>query len=184
QTPEFVFLSNRPVLAALALSWGATNGLSLSREYLTEYLLYGYSISGQTPYEGVETIPVDMAICIVEGQISFTGIPEGLTAALGKQHSLEEGGLALAEALKNAMTRSAKAIPSQNLQLRLSGGKDSRLLLGLLRNTNLNVRAVTFGRVDDAEVVLARHIADLCGVSHQITSPSEAVGEGLAEQTD
>jgi hypothetical protein len=182
ESPDFVFVTNRPVLAALGLSWGNLDAIQLSSDYLSEYLLYGYSITGQTPFVNVRTIEADQALMSVGGVVSFGDLPSGLDSALPAQHSLEEGAEALAAALEASMERTARQLDGRPLQLRLSGGKDSRLLLGLLRGYNLNVRAITYGVDSDDEVRLAARLAAMGGIDHETSSPPLSSGDDSYQQ--
>jgi hypothetical protein len=182
RTDDHVFISNRPLLVALAMVSGSRSALALSTDFLTEYLLYGYSVTGQTPFAGVQTIPVDRALCVHRGEVSWHDVPPGLKGPLAGRHNLEEGVEALASALTSAMDRTERDLGGKPLQLRLSGGKDSRIMLGLLRGRGLDVHAVTFGREGDADVRLARILAEQAGVSHRVSVPEVAEAEGLAAQ--
>ncbi|WP_153398904.1 hypothetical protein [Ornithinicoccus halotolerans] len=176
------YISNRPLLAALARARGNLHGAVLSAEYLSEYLLYGYAISGQTPFENVWTLPADRALCITAGQLALEEVPPGLTAPLATDHTLEEAGEALADAADHALERILANVAPRGIQLRLSGGKDSRLLLGLLRKRDLPVRAVTYGVASDAEVRLSQALASMADVPHRVTAPPSAAGTTLSGQ--
>lgn len=182
ETPEFVYVSNRPLLAALAGVSGARSAVQLSTEYLTEYLLYGYSISGQTPFAGVTTVPVNRALEVNRGRVRLVDIPTGLEGPLPVTHSPDEGAEALAAALTSAMDRTVAGLAGRPLQLRMSGGKDSRLLLGLLQKHDVDVQAVTFGRPTDPDVRLAQRMTEATGTCHEYRIPTLAPAETLAEQ--
>lgn len=179
---EFVFVANRPLLVALALQSGVAAALPLSSDYLVEYLLYGYSISGQTPFHGVKTIPADRALTVHRGQVDLTEIPPGLTSSLSAVHSVEDGAEALAAALTAAMDRTEKDLAGRPLQLRLSGGKDSRLLAGLLRSRSLSVRALTFGLADTPDVRLGRVLAERADLPFENRIPQIADADSLHGQ--
>ncbi|HET7550522.1 MAG TPA: asparagine synthase-related protein [Gemmatimonadaceae bacterium] len=61
--------------------------------------------------------------------------------------------------------------------LSLSGGRDSRLVAGLLERQGNSVTAVTFGERDDMEMRCARGVARATGFAHR-TLPLEVDGEG------
>lgn len=183
ENSDYVFVSNRPLLVALALAEGHTSKLGLSKEFLTEYLAYGYSVSGKTPFEGVATAPVNTAVAVVDGQVLVVPAPSGLDPELDHEHTLYEGAGALAAALTRAMDRTQAELGTTNVQLRLSGGKDSRLLLGLIRNRGMNVSAVTFGSGTDAESTIAARAANAASISHTITLASSSNGNTLEEKS-
>ena len=183
ENSRYVFISNRPIIAALGRVNGDPTKLSLSDDYLSEYLAYGYSVSGQTPFSGIFTSPVNSAISVVKGRLQTEPAPKGLDSGLAPDHTEAEGAEALARALTNAMDRTEKEIRDGSLQVRLSGGKDSRLMLGLLRGRNLNASAITYGVHSDAEVTIAARVAAMAGIPHRVDSPPLSVGSNTSEQT-
>ncbi|MEE1620714.1 hypothetical protein ACQ7DA_07855 [Zafaria sp. J156] len=179
---DYVFISNRPLLAALGLVSGVRSAVQLDLGYLSEYLHFGYSISGLTPFTGVRTIPADRALAVRGGEPRLVDLPAGLTGSLASRHSVEEGAEALADALQSAMDRSQASLEGRPLQLRMSGGKDSRLLLGLLRGRDIEVRALTYGQEIDGDVQLARTMTAMTGTPHSVEIPELAAGDALADQ--
>lgn len=166
-----ILLTNRPLLAALAMAGGLPGAVRPSEAYAREYLSVGYSVMGLTPFEGVRTIPVDAAVEVFEGQLRLIERPAGLESTLSVDHTLEEGAEALGVALTAGMARVATQVRERPLQLRMSGGKDSRLLLGLVQGTGLAARAVTFGAEGDIDVRLARRMVGSVGLPHLVTQP-------------
>ena len=182
-TEDYIFVSNRPLLVAQCLSVLDRRGTpELSLDYLGEYLLYGYSISGRTPFKNVYTLSVNSALVITNGDIKIAHIPEGMCSELQPGHTLDEGVDALVSALSNAMDRTEKEIAGRSVQLRMSGGKDSRLLLALLRNRDIDFRSVTFGNETSADVMLASHLHELAGAENEMRSPRPADGETIVER--
>lgn len=169
---EYVYVSNRPLLPALALARGRRSAVRLSEDFTAEYLAVGYSLSGRSPFQGVHTVPVGEALVVAGGRISFEPVPPGLESPLSRDHSLDEAIDAMSSALTDATDRVVRQLAGRPLVLRLSGGKDSRLLLGLFRRHTLNLTAVTFGTGTDMDVRLARRMADMAGVPHVVTTPT------------
>lgn len=183
ESGSFVFISNRPLLVALALAAGDRHEVTLSPDYLVEYLAYGYSITHQSPFQGVSVLGVNSAVSVRNGEINLVEVPPGLTSSLSIDHTGEEAAESLAVALRHATERLYRTLPTtQPLLVRTSGGKDSRLLLGLLKDGERSVQAVTFGREVDLEVRIARALTSLAGVEHIVDTPQLAQGETLAEQ--
>jgi len=184
-TDEYVIISNRQLLAAFCLAaCYKNNSPELSHAYLGEYLLYGYSLSGQTPFQGVRTLAVNDSLSITLGELEVCQLPGGLRSALGAEHTVNEGAEALASSLANAMDRTEKELAGRPVQLRLSGGKDSRLLLALMRNRTIDFRAVTFGTPSNPDVKLATHLCDLMGVSGEVRAPRPTQGRTVAERLE
>src|SRR5699024_10794879 len=179
-THEYVVISNRPLLAAFYLATLEDSGEpTLSTDYLPEYLFYGYSVTGQTPFRGVHTLSVNSALSIIKGTVAIIPRPSGLESSLSTEHTLDEGAEALAAALKHSMDRTEYQIADRPLQLRLSGGKDSRLLLGLLRGRDIDYRAVTFGNLNDVDVKLASRLCELVGRDGEVRAPRPAYGDSI-----
>ncbi|HEU6453058.1 MAG TPA: asparagine synthase-related protein [Gemmatimonadaceae bacterium] len=81
----------------------------------------------------------------------------------------------LHEVLVDATRRHApRSLPHA---LSLSGGRDSRLVAGLLERQGSHVTAVTFGERDDMEMRCARRVARVAGFAHR-TLPLEVDHQG------
>lgn len=182
QDGENFYLSNRPLLLALALAAGSASNVQLSREYVAEYLLYGYSMTGQTPFRDVFTLPADRALHLADGRMSFQGIPAGNDSGLGFEHTDDEAITALSDSLSAAAHRSLEGVPRVPIQLRLSAGKDSRMLLGIMRQTGWDIETLTFGQPSDGEVQIASALAGQAGVDFAMKSPIEQAGATLEEK--
>ncbi|WP_145990144.1 hypothetical protein [Brevibacterium ravenspurgense] len=164
QTPRFTFVSNRPLLVALALSGGEAKAVELNRNFITEYILYGYSMTSQSPYEDVYILESTKALEIYNGEIEKAEYPIGLKSRLKFNHTAADAGTELKNSLQNAMSRVSEQVRGSRIQLRLSGGKDSRALLSLLKQSGSNAYGVTFGRPHDEEVLISKYFADAAGV--------------------
>lgn len=182
QTPSHTFVGSRPFLVALALTAGSVEAVELSNEFLVEYLLYGYSMTEQSPFSGVSIVPANKALSVVSGEIEIVEFPVGLESNLPAEHSAEEAGSSLAKALRNAMDRCVNQINGRGLQIRVSGGKDSRMLLGLTVDRKVQARGVTFGQGDDDEVLISNYLAAKAEVDLEVSPPPMASGESLQDK--
>ena len=184
ETDEFTFVSNRPLLAAMALVGGDVSKIELSDSYLNQYLLFGFNIDDTSPFQGVFTLNADTALQIRNGRKSIIPVPNGLKSSLPKFHSEVEGALALQNALTDAAARAFKDFKGDGVQLRMSGGKDSRLLLGMMRNLGLPVYGLTFGRPTDEETRVAQVLCREANVPLEITAPKSSPESTVAEKVD
>ncbi|MGV3282713.1 hypothetical protein [Corynebacterium sp. 11254D000AR] len=184
ENEDFVVVSNRPLLAALARVEGVLADVKLSDDYLDEYVLFGYNVSSASPYEKVSTLAVDQALEIRAGRIRIIDAPAGNHSRLDKFHTEEEGGKALASALQDATERAFRDFGGGDVQLRMSGGKDSRILLGLLSNRKLPLYAVTYGRPYDEEVRVAQTLCSLAGTPLHVTAPKEVDLSATSDKVD
>lgn len=173
---EHVYLSNRPLLVALALADGRPGAVRLSHGFLREYLYAGYSVTGQSAFEDVRIVPVDHALAVEGGRVKLIDAPAGLMHGLSADHTPEEGADALAAAMQAAMDRTVEQLAGRPVQLRMSGGMDSRVLLGLVRRRGLRIDALTYGVASDPDVRIARMLTGRAGVGHRATRPSLADG--------
>lgn len=105
QDSEHVYVSNRPLLVALALAAGHRPGVRRDERYLAHYLYSGYSFEDVTPFEGVARLPIDRSLEIVGGAASLGEVPPGLRSTLTEDHTPEEGAEAAAAALTAAIDR-------------------------------------------------------------------------------
>lgn len=184
ETDEFIFVSNRPLLAALALADGVSSKIELSESYLNQYLLFGFNIDDASPFQGVKSLNADTALQIRNGNKSVISVPHGLNSSLPKFHSEAEGAFALQSALSAAANRAFKIFDGENVQLRMSGGKDSRLLLGMMKELGLPLYGLTFGRPTDEETRVAQKLCREAGIPLEITAPKPAAEASVSAAVD
>ncbi|QNE89951.1 hypothetical protein H0194_02655 [Corynebacterium incognita] len=182
ENQDYVFVSNRPMLAALAIANGDVSKVALSEDYLDQYLMLGFSIDKASPFSGVSTLLPDEAVSIRAGEIVIEQAPRGLNPHLPKFHTEEEASERLAAALKSATQRCFRQLNGAPIQLRMSGGKDSRLLLGLTRDAENAVKAVNFGRPGDQEVTVANDLCRSAGVPLFVTAPKPMLGTSTTDK--
>lgn len=185
-TDDLVVISNRPLLVALGMAGGDRSRLRLSRQYLSEYLNIGYSVSGATPFEGVQTLRPRTSLSVVSGAVGFGPEPAAPVAELESQRDPRRtGAQELAEAFRGAADRALSRRSSDRIQLRLSGGLDSRIILGLVRRRDdVSVTAVTQGSRDSEDVMVASELARTAEVPHVVKHPDFADQRGFIESLE
>ena len=171
------YISNRPVICKLAMAQRDLDAADLDLNYLVEYFEFGYSFSGMTPFSGVRSLPSRTALSIYGASHSFIAAPYQHHSPLAeKDDNRATGASELAEALIRAAERCVDRSPYEELQIRLSGGLDSRLLLGLFRQQTVgSILCVTHGVRTDAEVAIASELTELAGVEHVVKAPEPLV---------
>ena len=146
--------------------------------------MFGFSLDSVSPFEGVSTIAVDEALAVDGGEVKIISRPAGLIANLPNIHSEEEAAKALADALRDSTQRALANFPGENVQLRMSGGKDSRLLLGLVKDSHHPVYGLTFGKPGDEEVRVAHNLCRAAGKKLEVSAPVPVDRPSLAEKVD
>src|SRR5699024_168123 len=101
-----------------------------------------------------------------------------------KFHTEVEGAGALQSALTGAAKRAFKDFNGDSVQLRMSGGKDSRLLLGMMRGLGLPIYGLTFGRPTDEETRVAQVLCREANIPLEITAPKSIPEETLSSKID
>lgn len=160
-------LSNRPILAALALANGAPERIRLDEEaYLAEYLSFGFSVSGATPFAAVRTLSPRRALSVTAGHaLEIPAPPEPTFQLDHEEHEYRTGAQELQRALLSSTERYFAARDTNSVQVCLSGGMDSRLLLGLLRQyPELRLSCFTHGGRESEEVRVAALLAERAGL--------------------
>ncbi|VXC04075.1 hypothetical protein [Citricoccus sp. K5] len=140
-------------------------------------------MSGQTPFAGVRTIPTRSAVKISAGRLEVVEGPARPPAAIVQTEDVFQQGVSeLEAALYSSTDRLLAALPEKPIQLRLSGGKDSRLLLGLLRNRGVkDLHAVTQGDENSQEVMVAAQLAELAGIQHSVVRAAMSVPSSVID---
>lgn len=168
---DFIFISNRPFPIALALAKGVSKSIRLNYEFAIEYLAFGYSVTGNTGFEGVSILHPDKMMKVDNGKISFGESPLIANVGLLPGYSFEEGVDALLCALQNSMERAVKQLRGEKIQLRMSGGKDARLCAQLTKPYKNIFTGVTFGKPGELESSIAAIVSCNLGIELDITSP-------------
>lgn len=138
---------------------------------LTSVLSVGYAVTDRTAFAGVRALPpahhalVDDAgrLRVVEARSSVEPLP-------------------VAEALR-ASVEPLRA-RGERVQLGLTGGRDSRLMVALLTASGVPVDTRTSGLPDDPDVVVASRVATALGVPHHVRPPRGAAIEGAEVTVD
>lgn len=162
----FMLCSHPDVLADQLAAVGVSHEL----DWLTmaECLAHGTGVHPYTYYQGIRQLDPATHYVFKPGGASA---PE--KTVYWSPLSQENGGLSenewaeeLASALRSSGARRGVA-PSRNVGLLLSGGADSRALLYAMAEP-ARVEALTFCDEENAEVAVARQIADAVGARHRV----------------
>lgn len=181
---DYIYVSNRPLPIALAMSKGVTKDVVFNTDFLAEYLAFGYSITGNTTYKGVKILHPNKMLNVIHGRLSFKDAPLFTKSTLPVKHTQEEAQQHLKFALESAMKRSIDNMRGDRVQLRMSGGKDSRLCTLLALPYKSKFFAVNFGKMGEEETDLSAIICDYVDISLEITSPKLMSGDSIKEKAE
>jgi hypothetical protein len=135
----------------------------------------GFPLGSATPWRGVSALAPATTARADSGRLmtdaaSMAGSPAGRPIPLGG-HSGNAGSAAnVALALTAAVTPLREA--GEPVELSLTGGKDSRLVVAALIAAGVPVRAKTHGFAGHPDVVVATEVARRLGVEHTVTTPA------------
>ena len=183
---DWIYISNRPLPIAIAMTDGFPEKIRIDENYVREYLNFGFSISAATPFEGISVLMPRTCLSVWKGQVQILDEPDfGVVELRSNVDSREAGALELSDSLKRATRRLIEQQPKSHVQLRLSGGKDSRLMLGLLKQIpDCTVTAVTQGDAESAQVKVAAELAELAGVDFIATAPNMTVRSSIIQSCE
>jgi asparagine synthase (glutamine-hydrolysing) len=151
---------------------------SVDIEGLAAMLLTMYSVDGRTLLGGVRRLAPGHLLCVGRGGRREPREVENYRLPLSDSyHDIPFSAQVelLDEVLVDAVRRHVPA--DEPCALSLSGGRDSRLVAGLLEQQGNEVTAVTFGDRDDVEMRCARAVAGATGFAHR-ELPLEVDGKG------
>jgi asparagine synthase (glutamine-hydrolysing) len=134
---------------------------------LAEYMRFQHLLGDKTFFEGLKLMPnascltfdIELDQLTVESYWDFSHISP-LPATLTFEDAVDEAGWLLQRSVDN-MTAS-----SHRYGVFLTGGMDSRLILGLMRHNPKSVSTFTFGQKSSRDVVRAQKIATKIGTDH------------------
>jgi hypothetical protein len=133
----------------------------------------GFMLSNATPFPGVAAVPAGSRVVLsTNGKSVYPLPPEDIDP----DAPLEELANAIADALVAAAATVGRTPWSKTVQL--TGGKDSRLAAIALATAGVEFTAVTSGVETHPDVVVARHVASVLGVPHEVRPPAGAVAQG------
>lgn len=134
------------------------NNIELDEEGLSNYLLYGYSVFGQTPLKNVKFLPPHSSLKITEGKIDVTVHEDPVLS----QHNLYTEDQ-IWEVMGSRVNKFVNDYPEE-IVIPTSGGFDSRIM-NLLVNDKSRIRSFTYGisknQSDSYEVIYAKKAAEV-----------------------
>jgi asparagine synthase (glutamine-hydrolysing) len=147
---------------------------------LTGILLTIHSVGGRTLMQGVRRLPPGHALVWRKGSAPREVLQYSLPTST---RHFDLPGWAAAELVEETLTGSvARHLPAAGRSaLTLTGGRDSRLLAGIMAKLQRPPVAVTLGRDDDIEMQCASSVARALGLEHR-TAPVKLDREELCPE--
>ncbi len=134
------------------------------------FLAVGYPVGTVTPFRGVRALGCDQRLTVAGARLTVTsaGGDGGTPAARAGAGRYGAVAGALVDAVRPAGDSGVQ------VELSLTGGKDSRLIAAALTAAKVPFRARTHGFASHPDVVIAAMIASRLGVEHVVTEPRPA----------
>jgi len=177
---EWTFVSSSAIACAIAAAVVEDRNISLSRAFLRDYIAFGFGIGDASPYDSVWNIGSSDALAVHRGRATIVPRPSPQVSLLDDEGDANAAGLRLAEAV-DAATRRGLSRSKSSVVARVSGGKDSRVILAALTNAGASVSCRVYGAEGDPDVTLARRITALVGAPLDVATPPLADPVGVRQ---
>lgn len=169
QTPELHIVGNRALLVHLIARGGGP--VAWDVRALQSMVRQGYFLSDETPYDGVRALPPSSTLVVSDGTMRITTTPlPGVPPEAASVPTSRRGKRAAITTLAEALVETVRPLTDE-VNLALTGGRDSRLMAALLHAAGVPFRVTTNGLDDHPDVVIARQIAARLGVEHNVIAP-------------
>lgn len=133
----------------------------------------GYLHSDRSAFVGVQSVPCQSSLRMNSWGSKFRTIDRPFKE-LSDDDSWEPP-FNMVESVSEKLVDAFRPLRGQDLALSLTGGRDSRILLAATKHVeNLTVRTQTRGEPDNPDVVLAKQLADILKVPHELQLPERA----------
>ncbi|WP_433218983.1 asparagine synthase-related protein [Microtetraspora malaysiensis] len=165
ETPELHVVGTRALLVHLIARGGRP--VRWDAPALQSMVRQGYFLSDETPFEGVRALPPATTLEIRDGVRTVTSVPLPESGPVPASRRAMRGAI---EGLAEALLETVRPLTDQ-VNLALTGGRDSRLMAALLHAAKVPFRVTTNGLDDHPDVVIARQIAAKLGVEHTVIPP-------------
>jgi hypothetical protein len=167
--------------AAGALHWGSETKAITSQlpadlpfdvDAMRHFLAKGYVPPDRTYHRGVLQLPACTMLTVDLRDAGFrlqpwrdvVTVPANGHAKIG----ICEAVPVFLDLARKALARRLRPINGNRVCVTLSGGLDSRFVLALACEAKVDLRAVTYGQRDADEVGIAKQVARLAGVAHEV----------------
>lgn len=173
ETQDFYVISNRATVISFLLNGRVKYNLSSFCGYINTHGLSSHFTFTDTPFEGVKTIPPGSELIISPSRIKLNDY----------DHQSEVSSNAIFDDLAQALIDHFSLIKkfNCNININITGGKDSRLLLAVATHLGLDIQGFTFGAPDTNDVNIGQRICQALDVPHTNKSLTPANGERIID---
>ncbi len=159
ETRDEIIISNRASIIAKYLS---PNNMEYNLEAFYPFLINGFFANELTPYKNVNVVPPNCHVVIKNNNIFFEQIDDFLDV-IGTEELSNE----FLDEITHALIEASKPIKSSlNIRCALTGGKDSRLIVGALYHTGVAFPVYTAGFAEHPDVIIAKQISKILKLEH------------------
>ena len=141
-------------------------GRGLDRAGLGAQAMIGWQVGDRTIFEGVRSLPPATIVTLAGGEARFRAYAEPLSQD-GAEPKVDDAVAEMADILLRWQTAYVEGHPDSVLQL--TGGHDSRILLGAIpEKLRAGRRALTLGEPNHPDVVIAGRLCEKYDMRHEV----------------
>jgi hypothetical protein len=147
--------------------------------YAVSFLNIGFYTDG-TPFRGVQVLPPNSSLAIQPTGINISEIDQSL------QHMfILEPDEAYYDELAQSMLNAFNVVKTFNQEIScgITGGKDSRLIVAILKYIGVKVNTFTHGFDQHPDVIIGQKVANILGLPHTISQPIVQASGGVENIT-
>ena len=172
----FYYVSTRALLINAIIN--GENNLNLNKTSVTAFLHRGYVSCEGTIFDGITETPIYSEITINPKGVSITPIEE-----LADKYFTEDLTEKKYDEFTQELIEATKRIQKlyKNARIGLTGGKDSRMMVLAMNAIGADFTAETGGYDDSPDVIVAKKIAELLHIDHQVYN-NEIENDGVIEE--
>jgi len=161
QSGKLMFCSKlTPLLCSGLINW------ELDKSALLDFFTYEHVTGVKTFANSVSMMPAASILKFGKGHVGLSSYFEDDHEGPDKTLSVSDVTDRLYDELSHSVNYSLENV--SNAAITLSGGLDSRAILGCAIKTTVKLKAFTFGRSGCADINIAQELAKCCGIPHVV----------------